>query len=111
MYGVIYNDPKKFRKLPSARRIFPKRFRGFDFWTYFLCPFLKIFSTLVQIESKNNKIYFTRIVIKNESIMVTCFCLTQKVIFWTQKKTLKTASQMGALPQTSLKNSLQNRQK
>ena len=41
---------------------------------------------------------------KNESIMVTCFCLTQKVNFWTQKKTLKTASQMGALSGTEPKN-------
>jgi hypothetical protein len=49
MHGHARVHPKKFRKLPSARRIFPKVFRGLDFWTYFSCPFLKIFSTLVQI--------------------------------------------------------------
>ncbi len=49
MYGAASTWPKKFRKLPSAARFCAKRFRGFDFWTYFLCPFLKIFSSLVQI--------------------------------------------------------------
>ena len=52
--------PKKFRKLPSAARFFPKRFRGFDFWTYFLCPFLKNFSSLVQIRIENNKKIFLK---------------------------------------------------
>jgi hypothetical protein len=33
MYGVDKNGPKKFRKLPSARRIFPKVFRRSHFWT------------------------------------------------------------------------------
>lgn len=48
MYGLSVNRLKKFRKSPSAARFFPKRFRGFDFRTYFLCPILKIFSSLVQ---------------------------------------------------------------
>jgi hypothetical protein len=48
IYGLSVNILKKFRKLPRAARFFPKRFRGFDFWTYFLCPILKIFSSLVQ---------------------------------------------------------------
>ena len=39
---------KKFRKLPSARRIFPKVFRRSHFWTSILVHFLKIFSSLVQ---------------------------------------------------------------
>ena len=58
MYGAVTRVLKKFRKLPSARRIFPKVFRRSDFWTSILVHFLKIFSTLVQIESKNNKILF-----------------------------------------------------
>ena len=49
IYGVMQCAPKKFRKLPRAARFCTKRFRGFDFWTYFLCPFLKNFSSLVQI--------------------------------------------------------------
>jgi hypothetical protein len=48
IYGLSVNILKKFRKLPRAARFFPKRFRGFDFWTYFLCLILKIFSSLVQ---------------------------------------------------------------
>ena len=49
IYGPVRMRPKKFRKTPSARRIFPKVFRRSHFWTYFSCPFLKTFSTLVQI--------------------------------------------------------------
>ena len=49
IYGLACMWPKKFRNLPSAARFCAKRFRGFDFWTYFLCPFLKNFSSLVQI--------------------------------------------------------------
>jgi hypothetical protein len=48
-YAVAHMRPKKFRKTPSARRIFPKVFRRSHFWTYLSCPFLKTFSTLVQI--------------------------------------------------------------
>ena len=59
-FGTIYHVGesvlKKFRKLPSARRIFPKVFRRSHFWTSILVHFLRIFLTLVQIESKNNKI-------------------------------------------------------
>jgi hypothetical protein len=39
IYGVMTLVPKKFRKTPSARRIFPKVFRRSHFWTYFSCPF------------------------------------------------------------------------
>ena len=39
---------KKFRKLPSARRIFPKVFRRSHFWTSILVHFLRNFSSLVQ---------------------------------------------------------------
>ena len=60
IYAVMTCAPKKFRKLPSAARFFPKRFRGFDFWTYFLCPFLKNFSSLVQIRIENNKKIFLK---------------------------------------------------
>ena len=49
IYGPVRMRPKKFRKTPSARRIFPKVFRRSHFWTYLSCPFLKTFSTLVQI--------------------------------------------------------------
>ena len=34
---------KKFRKLPSARRIFPKVFRRSHFWTSNSCPFSQKF--------------------------------------------------------------------
>jgi len=47
-YAVMKCAPKKFRKLPRAARFCAKRFRGIDFWTYLLCPFLKNFSSLVQ---------------------------------------------------------------
>jgi hypothetical protein len=52
IYHVGESVLKKFRKLPSARRIFPKVFRRSHFWTSILVHFLKNFSTLVQIESK-----------------------------------------------------------
>ena len=39
IYDVIACVPKKFRKLPSARRIFPKVFRRSHFWTSNSCPF------------------------------------------------------------------------
>ena len=58
IYGLACMRPKKFRKLPSTRRIFQKVFRRSHFWTSILVNFLKIFSTLVQIESKNNNFYF-----------------------------------------------------
>ena len=43
MYGVACMRPKKFRKLPSARRIFPKVFRRSHFWTSNSCPFSQEF--------------------------------------------------------------------
>jgi hypothetical protein len=39
IYGLDASVPKKFRKLPSARRIFPKVFRRSHFWTSNSCPF------------------------------------------------------------------------
>ena len=48
IYNVIKCVPKKFRKLPSARRIFPKVFRRSHFWTSILVHFLENFSSLVQ---------------------------------------------------------------
>jgi hypothetical protein len=48
IYGVMTLVPKKFRKLPSARRIFPKVFRRSHFWTSILVHFLRNFSSLVQ---------------------------------------------------------------
>jgi hypothetical protein len=63
-YGVATNRPKKFRKLPSARRIFPKVFRGLCFWTYFLCPILKNFSSLVQIRIEKITKIFNQVCIK-----------------------------------------------
>ena len=63
-YGVAANRPKKFRKLPSARRIFTKVFRRSHFWTYFSCPFLKIFSTLVQIRIEKITKMFNQVCIK-----------------------------------------------
>jgi hypothetical protein len=56
--------PKKFRKLPSARRIFPKVFRRSHFWTYFSCPFLKNFSTFVQIRIEKITKLFNQACIK-----------------------------------------------
>jgi hypothetical protein len=38
IYDVVHHGPKKFRKLPSNARFFPKRFRHVHFWTYFSCP-------------------------------------------------------------------------
>ena len=52
IYHVGESVLKKFRKLPSARRIFPKVFRRSHFWTSILVHFLRNFLTLVQIESK-----------------------------------------------------------
>ena len=37
---------KRFRKLPSAARFCTKRFRRFDFWTFFLSIFSKFFRLL-----------------------------------------------------------------
>ena len=48
IYGLDASVPKKFRKLPSARRIFPKVFRRSHFWTSILVHFLRNFSSLVQ---------------------------------------------------------------
>ena len=48
IYDVIACVPKKFRKLPSARRIFPKVFRRSHFWTSILVHFPGNFSSLVQ---------------------------------------------------------------
>jgi hypothetical protein len=56
--------PKKFRKTPSARRIFPKVFRRSHFWTYLSCPFLKTFSTLVQIRIEKITKLFNQLCIK-----------------------------------------------
>ena len=39
IYDVMQCVPKKFRKLPSARRFFPKVFRRSHFWTSNSCPF------------------------------------------------------------------------
>ena len=44
---------KKFRKLPSARRIFPKVFRRSHFWTSNSCPFSQKF---FESWTKSNKI-------------------------------------------------------
>jgi hypothetical protein len=89
MHGQGTSVLKKFRKLPSARRIFPKVFRRSHFWTSILVHFLKIFSTLVQIESKYNKIILCNNSKKNESIMVIQKSGWQKVIFGAQKKLKK----------------------
>ena len=55
IYDVVHHGPKKFRKLPSNARFFPKRFRHVHFWTYFSCLIPEIFLTLVQSKNKNNK--------------------------------------------------------
>jgi hypothetical protein len=43
IYDVRKQVPKKFRKSPSARRIFPKVFRRSHFWTSNSCPFSQKF--------------------------------------------------------------------
>lgn len=55
IYDVVQCGPKKFRKLPSNARFFPKGFRHVHFRTYFLVHLLEIFLTLVQSKNKNNK--------------------------------------------------------
>ena len=55
MYGLSNNGPKKFRKTPSARRIFTKRFRGFDFWTSLMSIFQNFFDSCANSNRKNNK--------------------------------------------------------
>jgi len=46
IYDLMFFHPKKFRKLPSAARFCTKRFRRFDFWTFFLSIFSKFFRLL-----------------------------------------------------------------
>ena len=56
MYGLSINVQKKFRKTPSNARIFPKRFRGIDFWTSSMSIFWKFFESCAKSNSKYNKI-------------------------------------------------------
>ena len=71
IYDVMQCVPKKFRKLPSARRIFPKVFRRSHFWTSNSCPFpgkffescANSFRNITNLFMYNSCIY--------ESIMVT----------------------------------------
>ena len=44
--GLVFFGPKKFRNLPSARRICTKVFRRSHFWTFFLSIFSKFFRVL-----------------------------------------------------------------
>ena len=44
--GLVFFAPKKFRKIPSARRICTKVFRRSHFWTFFLSIFSKFFRVL-----------------------------------------------------------------
>ncbi len=89
IYHAVKCDPKKFRKLPSAVRFFPKVFRRSRFWTSIFVHFLKIFSSLVQSRIKNNKIYFMNCMYKYESIMVTQKSGWKNVSFWSKKKLKK----------------------
>jgi hypothetical protein len=54
--GVAFRAPKKFRKLPSAASNLHKSISSISILDIFFVHFLKIFSTLVQSKSKNNKI-------------------------------------------------------
>jgi hypothetical protein len=56
IYGLSNNDPKKFRKTPSARRIFPKVFRRSRFWTSMMSIFQNFFDSCANSNRKNNKI-------------------------------------------------------
>ena len=66
-----------------------KSFVDLIFGHTFLVHFLRNFSSLVQIESKYNKINLCNNSKKNESIMVTQKSRWQKVIFGAQKKLKK----------------------
>ena len=75
---IIYslNTFNKYIIFPNLKRffhffIFPRLFWPNENWTYFLCPFLKNFSSLVQIriEEITNLIY--AIIDKKKSIMVS----------------------------------------
>ncbi len=56
IYGLKIIDPKKFRKTPSARRIFPKVFRRSRFWTSMMSIFQNFFDSCANSNRKNNKI-------------------------------------------------------
>ena len=72
----------------SAKHLAPRRFsqKGFDIsiFGHHRCPFSGIFLTLVQIRIEEITILIYVIMIKNDSIMVTCFWWVQKVIFWAE---------------------------
>ena len=56
MYGLPIEGPKKFRKIPSARRFFPKVFRRCRFWTSSMSIFWNFFDSCANSKRKNNKI-------------------------------------------------------
>ena len=74
---------KSSAKYLATRRFSQKGFVDLIFGHRW-CPFSRNFSTLVQIRNEKitNLIYV--IIIKNDSIMVTCFWWVQKVIFWAE---------------------------
>jgi hypothetical protein len=66
IYALTKMPPKKFRKLPSARRICTKVFRRSHFWTFFLSIFSKFFRVL-------NIVKFD-IFLKNEVFVIIQLC-------------------------------------
>ena len=92
-HGLQNFVPKKFRKLPSAAHFFPKVFRRFDFWTFFLSIFWNFFDSCAKFFDKNNKINLCSKRVKMRAYMQRLIKGTTVVHFSAQKK-LKKRHQM-----------------
>jgi len=66
IYGLSIIDPKKFRKTPSARRIFPKVFRRSRFWTSMMSIFQNFFDSCANSNRKITKLIYVIIGKKEE---------------------------------------------
>jgi hypothetical protein len=58
IYGVPNNGLKRFRKLPSNARIFPKGFRRSHFRTSFLSIFQNFFDSCANSKRKITKLFY-----------------------------------------------------
>ena len=88
-HGLRIFVPKKFRKLPSAARFFPKVFRRSGFWTFFLSIFWNFFDSCAKFFDKNNKINLCSKRVKMRAYMQRLKKGTTAVHFSAQKKLKK----------------------